>query len=82
MRTLRGWFSVEDKPVIYFPFAINFHPFPPTSLKIVRGGRVRGTHTDLDGHNSLVSKPGFDPGTCELWAHHASAAHQYKPISK
>ncbi|AES76040.1 hypothetical protein MTR_6g069410 [Medicago truncatula] len=23
---------------------------------------------------SFLSKPGFDPGTCGLWAHHASAA--------
>ena len=23
---------------------------------------------------SFISEPGFDPGTCGLWAHHASAA--------
>jgi hypothetical protein len=23
---------------------------------------------------SNISEPGFDPGTCGLWAHHASAA--------
>ena len=23
---------------------------------------------------TLLSEPGFDPGTCGLWAHHASAA--------
>ena len=22
----------------------------------------------------IISEPGFDPGTCGLWAHHASAA--------
>jgi hypothetical protein len=26
------------------------------------------------GSNSFLSEPGFDPGTCGLWAHHASAA--------
>jgi hypothetical protein len=23
------------------------------------------------GRHKLVSEPGFDPGTCGLWAHHA-----------
>ena len=26
------------------------------------------------GSHSIISEPGFDPGTCGLWAHHASAA--------
>ncbi|KAF7828627.1 hypothetical protein G2W53_019791 [Senna tora] len=28
----------------------------------------------MAGSYSFISEPGFDPGTCGLWAHHASAA--------
>ena len=28
----------------------------------------------VGGSYSNLSEPGFDPGTCGLWAHHASAA--------
>ena len=28
----------------------------------------------IEQEATLISEPGFDPGTCGLWAHHASAA--------
>ncbi|CAK7335664.1 unnamed protein product [Dovyalis caffra] len=37
-------------------------------------GRLELSGKTLGGEATLISEPGFDPGTCGLWAHHASAA--------
>jgi hypothetical protein len=36
--------------------------------------KIRKKKKEKEGSFSLLSEPGFDPGTCGLWAHHASAA--------
>jgi len=46
-----------------------------TSLQIKKivGGRLNKKVSRAEEATQL-SEPGFDPGTCGLWAHHASAA--------
>ena len=43
----------------------------PISLKKKLLSAERYFHQDK---SHSISEPGFDPGTCGLWAHHASAA--------
>ena len=54
-------------------FLINCYFFKFFLLCTRKKKQLKKKEKNSEGSYSL-SEPGFDPGTCGLWAHHASAA--------